>query len=84
MEQSQEKNIGIESFSLHQQLPTLTEIKSKLPGHCFRSNVQKSTFYAILDIFLIVFFYTVAIQLKYQLEYGFLLYPLYWFAQGEF
>ena len=69
--------------TLDHRLPTLSEIKVKIPKELFRSSTRKSVFYVIADIFIIVLTYIFMIKLGQMLEYGFLLLPLYWYIQGE-
>ena len=79
----QQENKDALLTSPHHRLPTLTEIKLKIPGHCFRSSVRKSTFYAMWDVFVIALVYTLMVQLECRLKCGYLLYPLYWYVQGK-
>jgi len=78
---SQQHDIGL--LTSHHRLPTLSEIKIKIPSHCFRSSVRKSMFYVILDIFFIIVAYTLMLRLQHILKYGFLFFPLYWYVQGN-
>ena len=64
-------------------LPTLSEIKVKIPRQYFRSSTLKSMLYAILDILFIALAYIFMIQLETMLRYEFLLFPLYWYVQGK-
>jgi hypothetical protein len=79
----QRQNIDAALSTLNHQLPTLSEIKIKIPRQCFRSSTLKSTFYVILDILFIALAYILMIQLKTMLRYEFLLFPLYWYVQGK-
>ena len=63
-------------------LPTLSEIKVKIPGHCFRPTVRESMSYVIKDVFYVAVTFAVMFQLQKSLAYGFLFFPLYWFIQG--
>ena len=65
-------------------LPTLSEIKVKIPGHCFRPTVRESMSYVIKDVFYVAVTFAVMFQLQTSLTYGFLFFPLYWFIQGSF
>jgi hypothetical protein len=69
--------------TLYHRLPTLSEIKIKIPGHCFYSTVRKSMFYVILDIFFIILAYTLMFRLEHILKHGFLFFPLYWYVHGK-
>lgn len=66
----------------HHRLPTLSEIKVKIPGHCFRPTVHESMSYVIKDVFYVAVTFAVMFQLQKSLAYGFLFFPLYWFIQG--
>jgi hypothetical protein len=79
----QRQNIDATLSTLNHRVPTLSEIKVKIPGQCFRSNTLKSMFYTILDILLIVLAYILMIQLETMLRYTFLFFPLYWYVQGK-
>ena len=65
-------------------LPTLSEIKKKLPAHCFRPTVQRSMSYVIADILCVTIAFFVMYQIRQWFQYGFLLFPIYWFFQGLF
>lgn len=67
----------------HDRLPTLSEIKIKIPSHCFRATVCRSISYVILDIFFIIVTYTLMLRLEHTLKHGFLFLPLYWYVQGK-
>ena len=79
----QHENNDAPFTSFHHNLPTLSEIKLRIPGHCFRSSVRKSTFYALWDIFVIALVYMLMTQLECKLKCGYLLYPLYWYVEGK-
>ena len=64
-------------------LPTLSEIKVKIPRQYFRSSTLKSMFYALLDILSIVLIYILMVGLETMLRYELLLFPLYWYVQGK-
>jgi hypothetical protein len=76
-EQQQTKSFGIDH-----RLPTLSEIKLKLPAHCFRSTVRQSMSYVIKDIIYVVLTFCVMYQLQKIFTFGFLFFPLYWYIQG--
>lgn len=64
-------------------LPTLSEMKVKLPKECFRSSTRLSLSYVLVDIVFIVLSYVLMVKLEQLLPYGFLLFPLYWYVQGR-
>ena len=64
-------------------LPTLSEIKVKIPGHCFRPTVRQSMTYVAKDVFYVALTIFVMYQLQTNFRYGFLLFPIYWYIQGE-
>ncbi|CAF4046975.1 unnamed protein product [Rotaria sp. Silwood2] len=63
-------------------LPTLSEIKLKLPSHCFRPTVRESMSYVVKDIFYVTLTFIVMYQIQNTFKYGFLLFPIYWCIQG--
>lgn len=63
-------------------LPTLSEIKVKLPAHCFRPTVRESVSYVIKDIISVLVTYFVMYQIQKTFQYGYLLFPIYWYIQG--
>jgi len=65
-------------------LPTLSEIKVKLPAHCFRPTVHQSMNYVVKDIIYTALTFIVMYQIRNLFQYGFLVFPLYWFVQGSF
>ena len=67
--------------TLHR-LPTLSEIKVKLPAHCFRPTVRESMSYVVKDVVYVALAFFVMYQLQNTFKYGFLLFPLYWYIQG--
>jgi hypothetical protein len=79
----QRQNIDEALSTLNERLPTLSEIKVKIPRQCFRSNTLKSMYYAILDIVFIGLAYIVMIQFETMVRYELLLFPLYWYVQGK-
>ncbi|CAF4033479.1 unnamed protein product, partial [Adineta steineri] len=64
------------------QLPTLSEIKTKLPSHCFRSTVQQSMSYVIKDIIYVILTFFIMFQIEKLFKYGYLFFPIYWYIQG--
>nr|ATV93531.1 omega-3 desaturase-like 1 [Adineta vaga] len=71
----------IDSKSPHR-LPTLSEIKVKIPAHCFRPTVAQSMSYVVKDIVYVATTFLVMWQIQNRFQYGFLLFPLYWYIQG--
>ena len=67
---------------LPQNLPTLSEIKLKIPSHCFRPTVRESMGYVIKDIVYVTLTFLAMYAIRNTFEYGFLLFPLYWYVQG--
>jgi fatty acid desaturase len=65
-------------------LPTLTEIKVKIPSHCFRPTVRESMSYVVKDIIYVAFTFFVMYQIQSTFKYGFLFFPIYWYIQGLF
>nr|ATV93532.1 omega-3 desaturase-like 2 [Adineta vaga] len=68
----QQQELDVDLLTPYSQLPNLSDIKIKIPAHCFRSTVRKSMFYVTLDIFIILASYIVMIQLEHKLKYGIL------------
>ena len=64
-------------------LPTLSEIKVKIPSHCFRPTVRQSLSYVFKDIVYVALTFLVMYQIRASFQYGFLLFPLYWYVQGQ-
>jgi len=63
-------------------LPTLSEIKSKIPSRCFRPTVKRSMYYVVMDIIYVTLTYLTMFYIQKWFQYGFLLLPLYWYVQG--
>jgi omega-3 fatty acid desaturase (delta-15 desaturase) len=63
-------------------LPTLSEIKVKLPAHCFRPTVRQSMSYVFKDIIYVALTFFLMYQLEKLFQYGFLFFPIYWYIQG--
>jgi len=66
----------------HHRLPTLSEIKVKIPAHCFRPTVRQSMTYVIKDIIYVALTFFFMYQIENLFKYGFLLFPIYWYIQG--
>jgi len=63
-------------------LPTLSEIKVKIPAHCFRPTVRQSMSYVIKDIIYVALTFVFMYQTEKLFKYGFLFFPIYWYIQG--
>ena len=63
-------------------LPTLSEIKVKLPAHCFRPTVRQSMSYVVKDIIYVALAFFLMYQVEKHVPYGFLFFPIYWYIQG--
>lgn len=63
-------------------LPTLSEIKVKIPSHCFRPTVAESMSYVVKDVAFVAITFLMMNFVRNHFEYGFLLFPLYWYIQG--
>jgi len=72
------------SLTSSHRLPTLSEIKIKLPVHCFRPTVRQSMSYVVKDIIYVAFTFIVMNQIQKRFNYGFLCFPIYWYIQGLF
>jgi omega-3 fatty acid desaturase (delta-15 desaturase) len=70
------------SSTLPHRLPTLSEIKIKLPAHCFRPTVRQSMSYVVKDIIYVALTFIVMYQIQRIFNYGFLFFPVYWYIQG--
>lgn len=64
-------------------LPTLSEIKVKIPAHCFRPTVRQSMSYVFKDIVYVALTFLVMYRVQKMFPYGFLLFPIYWYIQGQ-
>ncbi|CAF0862352.1 unnamed protein product [Adineta ricciae] len=71
----------IDASSPHR-LPTLSEIKVKIPSHCFRPTVRESMTYVVKDVIYVALAFLVMWQIQKNFQFGFLLFPLYWYIQG--
>jgi len=70
------------SKSAPYRLPTLSEIKVKLPAHCFRPTVRESVSYVVKDIIYVIITFFIMYQIQKIFQFGFLLFPIYWYIQG--
>ncbi|CAF1337518.1 unnamed protein product [Rotaria magnacalcarata] len=76
------QNLNTTPLPTHHRLPTLSEIKVKLPAHCFRPTVAQSMSYVIKDIIFVVAAGLLMYQIENLFKYGFLFFPIYWYIQG--
>ena len=60
-----------------EQLPKLSEIKVKLPDHCFRPTVRQSMSYVVKDIVYVALTFIAMYKIQTIFQYGFLLFPIY-------
>ncbi len=77
-----EQQLDSTTLSTPHRLPTLTEIKVKIPAHCFRPTVRQSMTYVIKDIIYVALTFFFMYQIEKLFKYGFLLFPIYWYIQG--
>lgn len=64
-------------------IPTLSEIKARIPPHCFRPNLYRSIYYVIRDfVFLSIVYY--GAYATYGTRYHNLYLPVFWFFAGFF
>lgn len=77
-----EQNVDTSSLPTQHRLPTLTEIKVKIPAHCFRPTVAQSMSYVVKDIVFVAITYFIMYQIEKLSTYGYLFFPLYWCIQG--
>jgi fatty acid desaturase len=80
---AQDINSSSESTIPHQ-LPTLSEIKVKIPAHCFRPTIRQSMSYVIKDVIYVALTYVVMQLIQSTFQFGFLLFPIYWYIQGQY
>lgn len=78
---NREQQLDSTSLPTEQRLPTLSEIKVKLPAHCFRPTVRESMTYVVKDVIYVALTFFVMFQLE-KLQYGYLFFPIYWCIQG--
>jgi len=72
------------SLTSSHRLPTLSEIKIKLPAHCFQPTVGQSMIYVVKDIIYVALTFILMNQIRQRFNYGFLFFPIYWYIQGLF
>jgi len=85
IEDNETEEIDLTSLSTSpHRLPTLSEIKIKIPAHCFRPTVRQSMTYVVKDILYVTFTFIVMYQIQKIFKYGFLFFPVYWYIQGLF
>jgi omega-3 fatty acid desaturase (delta-15 desaturase) len=83
IEDNETEEIDLTSLSTSpHRLPTLSEIKIKIPAHCFRPTVRQSMIYVVKDILYVTFTFIVMYQIQKIFKYGFLFFPVYWYIQG--
>jgi hypothetical protein len=76
------QQVDTTTLPTHHRLPTLSEIKVKIPAHCFRPTVRQSMGYVIKDIIYVALTFFFMYQIEKSFKYGFLVFPLYWYIQG--
>jgi len=79
---NREQQLDSASLPNEQRLPTLSEIKVKIPAHCFRPTVRESMTYVVKDVIYVALTFFVMFQLE-KLNYGYMFFPLYWCIQGS-
>jgi omega-3 fatty acid desaturase (delta-15 desaturase) len=77
-----EQELDSTTLPTHHRLPTLSEIKVKIPAHCFRPTVRQSMTYVIKDIIYVALTFFFMYQIEKFFKYGFLFFPIYWYIQG--
>ncbi|UJR23323.1 hypothetical protein I4U23_026337 [Adineta vaga] len=77
-----DQQLDATSLPTQHRLPTLSEIKVKVPAHCFRPTVRQSMSYVVKDLIYVALTFFVMYQIQTRLKYGFLLFPIYWYIQG--
>ncbi|CAF4494837.1 unnamed protein product [Rotaria socialis] len=80
--QLKDQNLNAVLPTTSDRLPTLSEIKVKLPEYCFRPSFRQSIAYVIKDIFFVIFALVLMYKIEHLFQYGILLWPLYWYFQG--
>ncbi|CAM4967858.1 unnamed protein product [Rotaria socialis] len=80
--QLKDQNLNAVLPTTSDRLPTLSEIKVKLPEYCFRPSFRQSIAYVIKDIFFVIFAVVLMYKIEHLFQYGILLWPLYWYFQG--
>lgn len=79
-----EQQLDSTTLLTQHRLPTLSEIKVKVPAHCFRPTVRQSMSYVIKDIIYVALTFFLMYQIQKTFKYGFLFFPIYWYIQGLF
>lgn len=79
---SHQQKLDTTALPTQLRLPTLSEIKVKIPGHCFRPTVYQSMSYVIKDIIYVTLAFFIMYKIEKLFEYGFLFFPIYWCIQG--
>ncbi|CAF1421347.1 unnamed protein product [Adineta steineri] len=77
-----DQQLDTTTLPTHVRLPTLSEIKVKIPAHCFRPTVRQSMSHVIKDIIYVALTFIVMYQIQKFFKYGFLFFPIYWYIQG--
>jgi hypothetical protein len=77
-----QQHLDTTALPTHQRLPTLSEIKVKLPAHCFRPTVLQSMSHVVKDIIYVALAFFFMYQTQKFFKYGFLFFPIYWYIQG--
>lgn len=60
---------------------SISTLKNAIPKHCFERSLLTSSYYLFRDIALVAVLFYCAYMLQF-IPYGWLLYPVYWVAQG--
>ncbi|CAF1146490.1 unnamed protein product [Adineta ricciae] len=79
---NQDQQLETGTLPTQHRLPTLSEIKVKIPAHCFRPTVRQSMSYVVKDVIYVALTFFVMYQIENRFKYGSLLFPLYWYIQG--
>jgi omega-3 fatty acid desaturase (delta-15 desaturase) len=82
LENDHQQQLDTNALPTHHRLPTLSEIKVKIPAHCFRPTVRQSMGYVVKDIIYVALTFFVMYQIQKLFKYGFLFFPIYWYIQG--
>ncbi|CAF2413970.1 unnamed protein product [Rotaria sp. Silwood2] len=77
-----DQHLDTTTLPTQHRLPTLSEIKVKIPAHCFRPTVFQSMSYVIKDIIYVAITYFFMYQIEKLFKYGYLFFPIYWCVQG--
>lgn len=66
-----------------ERIPTLAEIKARIPAHCFRPSLSRSVYYVLRDFaYLSALYYGAYLTYGTSLHYAYL--PVFWFFTGFF